>query len=212
MVYWIKYPIPDIPSGEAPQLRRFSFALFRLIHCQFPPMPFGSLLFSFFPGDSISPQILPSLRLLAFSFFYMLLFVHKSFFEKRYKLAKISIYLWDRLAYILLLSCLSLLFCFFISVKVCTLYETPLGLSCLSLTSGICFYSSGRIFHFPFSISPEEEWGGWYERGIMPENHAKMTSRSEKSPKNCIFSSKSLVNSKKSSTFAAAFVRTQAFK
>ena len=40
---------------------------------------------------SLSPM--PSLRLLAFSFFYMLLFVHKSFFEKRYKLAKISVYL-----------------------------------------------------------------------------------------------------------------------
>ncbi len=30
--------------------------------------------------------------------------------------------------------------------------ETPLLLSCISLTSGICFYSSGLIFHFPFSI------------------------------------------------------------
>ena len=30
--------------------------------------------------------------------------------------------------------------------------ETALGLSCLFLTSDICFYSSGLIFHFPFSI------------------------------------------------------------
>ena len=101
----IKYPLPDIPSGEAPQLRRF-FSFFLS-----PASDAGSSWWLRRMPSGLIP--LPS------SFFLTYLSSFASSFPQK-------------------------------SVQ---LSETPLGLSCLSLTSGICFYSSGLIFHFPFSIA-----------------------------------------------------------